>query len=70
MYPGLRYADKKYTTCMQISFFVKCFLSTKFDLQLKKKQKIYGAISILFRKNFVVAIQKMVLIQFPYMEFV
>ena len=77
MDPGIRYADKK----LHAKIFLKNFcLSTKFDKffliknQKSKKnsadkiRKIIGAISILLGKNFIVAIKKMLVIQYSYKE--
>ena len=55
--------------CMQKFFSENVCLRTKFDLRLKKKQKNFGAIFQNYFKNFV-AIKKMPVIQFPYMEIV
>ena len=57
--------------CVQIFFLKNVCLSTKFDLRLKKKtQKIVWALSKILGHIFVVAIKKMLIIQFPYMEYV
>ena len=65
MYPELRYLEKK-ILCK--NFFGKCFFSEKLDLRLKKKTKKNWAISILLLKIFIVAIKKILVIQFSYME--
>ena len=50
---------------MQFFECEKYFVSTNFKLRLKKKN--FGGN---FKKKFVVAIKKMLVIQFPYKEFV
>ena len=64
------FETQKFKFCMQKLFLENACLSTKFVLVLKKKQKIFGAISKLLRKIFVDAIKKMLVIKFRYMEIV
>ena len=54
---------------MQNFFFKKCLFEHENQFAIEKK-KILGAISKVLRKIFVVAIKKMLVIQFPYMEIV
>ena len=58
--------------CMQFSFFKKCLFEYKNQFAVEKKtQKIFGGnFKITCRQIFVVAIKKMLVIQFPYMEIV
>ena len=57
---------------MQNFFFKKCLFEyeNQFAVVKKKHEKILGAISKRFKKIFVVAIKKMLVIQFQYMEIV
>ena len=69
VFPGLRYTHKKLNFACKIFFSKKCLF--EYILRLKKNTtKFLGAISKILRKNFVVAIKKMLVIQFPYMEIV
>ena len=71
VYPGLRYTHKKLNFACKIFFSKNVCLNTKINLRLEKKhEKFLGAISKILRKIFVVAIKKMLVIQFPYMEIV
>ena len=59
---------QKIKFCMQNFFFKKCLFEYVNQFAVEKKtQKIFGGN---FKKNFVVAIKKMLVIQFPYMEIV
>ena len=56
---------------MQNFFFKKCLFEYENQFAVEKKHKKFlGAISKILRKMFVVAIKKMLVIQFPYMEIV
>ena len=56
---------------MQIFFFKKCLFEYENQFAVEKKHKKFlGAISKVLRKIFVVAIKKMLVTQFPYMEIV
>ena len=66
VYPGLRYTHKKNKFCMQIFFFKKCLFEYENQFAVEKKsKKIFGG-NFKKLKNFVVAIEKMLVIQFPY----
>ena len=65
MYPGLRYADKKVKISIQNFFSENFRLSTEFDLRLKKNEKKFN-----LGKLFVVAIKKILVIQFSIVEIV
>ena len=71
VYPGLRYTHKKLNFACKIFFSKNVCLNTKINLRLEKKtQKIFGGNFKFLGKIFVVAIKKMLVIQFPYMEIV
>ena len=72
VYPGLRYTHKKLNFACKTFFSKKCLFEYEnhFKVEKKNTKKILGAISKILGKMFVVAIKKMLVIQFPYMEIV
>ena len=69
VYPRLRYTQKKIKFCLQNFFFKKKLVWVQKSFWgWKKHKKSFGAISKILWTFFIVAIQKMLIINFPYME--
>ena len=68
IYTGLRYTHKKLNFACKIFFSKKCLFEYENHFAVEKNKKNLGAISK--KKIFVVAIKKMLVIQFPYMKIV
>ena len=68
VYPRLRYTHKKLNFACKIFFFEKCLFEyeNQFAVGKKNTKKFLGAIS----KILEIAVKKMLVIQFPYMEIV
>ena len=71
VYPGLRYAHKKLNFACKSFFFRKGLFEYENHFAVEKTQKkFWGHFQKYFEQFLNVAIKKMLVIQFPYMEIV